>query len=177
MDLSQNSLTGVADVLISPSINFVNFSYNELTSIGYMVKSRLAYKSIQTFDVGHNNIQHSAPEFLNRLPPSLKGAMIHDNSFSGTLPDPLPSLSLMEVFDASQNDLIGTLPDFSRSMPRVAKIGLSYQKLRGTGGLVGPIPQEIASLLDLLELDLSGNYLTGSIPSSIGNIPRLKGTN
>jgi Leucine-rich repeat (LRR) protein len=177
LDVSSNDFTGVADVLISPSINLVNFSDNKFSSLGFMVKSRLAYNSIQIFDVGRNNIQHNAADFLKQLPPNLKGMIVKDNLFFGVLPDPLPPLALMEVMDAGRNNLIGSLPDFSRSMSRVSKIDLSDQKNRGAGGLSGSIPQELSSLLDLTELDISGNYLTGSIPPPIGNIPRLKSLN
>lgn len=54
------------------------------------------------------------------------------------------------------------------------KILLAGQKDSEIGGLTGSIPRATASLLDLLDLDLSNNDLTGGVLPTLGNIPRLK---
>lgn len=174
MDVSNNQLTGIADILVSPSIIEANFSYNRLGSLGAIVRSKSAYNSLETVDLGHNLIEHGASSFLNDLPPNTKRIIVNDNFLNGTLPLQLPLFTQMEVFDMSYNSLSGTVPDFSRSMPRVLKLHLAGQNIKGTGGLSGSLPHALSSLLDLLDLDLSSNKLTGNIPPSIGNIPRLK---
>jgi Leucine-rich repeat (LRR) protein len=174
VDLSNNQLTGVADILIAPSISFVNLSHNMFASVAHTAKSRTAYNSIETVDLSHNLISGGASDLFSELPPNLKRLNMKDNSLSGTLPFDLPILTKMEIFDLSDNNLMGDLPDFSRSMPRVLKLYLSGQKGKGIGGFSGSIPQAISSLLDLLDLDLSNNNLSGKIPPTIGNIPRLK---
>lgn len=59
-------------------------------------------------------------------------------------------------------------------MPRVLKIYLARQKDIGSGALTGSIPKATASLLDLVDLDLSDNDLTGEVLPTLGNIPRLQ---
>ena len=168
-------MKGVADVLISPSIRLANFSSNMFTSLSHMVKSRKSYDSIETIDLSHNFISQDTSEFFDTLPPNIKGIVIRDNSLAGSFPMDLPSLMNIEVFDVSDNIIMGTIPDFSRSMPRVRKLYLARQKNKGSaGGLSGSIPQTISSLLDLIDLDLSSNLLTSTIVSSLGNIPRLQ---
>jgi Leucine-rich repeat (LRR) protein len=80
----------------------------------------------------------------------------------------------MEHFHAGNNRLEGPLIEFSRSMPRIFTINLSNQKHNEGGGLVGSLSKDIPSLLDLLELKLSGNTLTNTIPADIGDIPSLR---
>ena len=174
VDLSNNRMGGIADVLVSPSINFVDFSQNEFTTLGYILKSRKAYNTLEAVDLSANLMSNEATSFFDSFPPNMKRIIARDNSISGELPMQLPSFVKMEEFDSSENKLSGILPDFSRSMPRVLKIHLARQKSKGDGGISGPIPLSISSLLDLVELDLSGNYLTGEIPRTIGNIPRLQ---
>ena len=45
----------------------------------------------------------------------------------------------------------------------------TYLSLYGTG-LTGPIHPEIGDLVNLIELDLRSNYLSGQIPEEIGNL-------
>ena len=174
VDVSNNQLTGIADILLSPFIIAANFSYNRFSSLGAVVQSKSAYKSLETIDLGHNLIKYEASKVLNDLPPNTKRLIVTDNLLKGKLPLQLPLFTKMEEFDMSYNNLEGTVPDFSRSMPRVLKLHLAGQNVKGTGGLSGSLPHALSSLLDLLDLDLSSNELTGNIPPSIGNIPRLK---
>jgi len=175
IDLSNNQMDGIADVLVAPSINFVNFSHNEFISLGYILKSRKAYNSLEAVDLSTNLMSNEAASFFESFPPNMKRLIARDNLIAGELPMQLPSFVKMEEFDSSENKLVGALPDFSRSMPRVLKLHLARQKNKGEdGGISGTIPLSISSLLDLVELDLSSNYLTGEIPRTIGNIPRLQ---
>lgn len=175
IDLSNNQMDGIADVLVAPSINFVNFSHNEFISLGYILKSRKAYNSLEAVDLSTNLMSNEAASFFESFPPNMKRLIARDNLIAGELPMQLPSFVKMEEFDSSENKIVGTLPDFSRSMPRVLKLHLARQKNKGEdGGISGTIPLSISSLLDLVELDLSSNYLTGGIPRTIGNIPRLQ---
>ena len=174
IDLSNNQMDGIADVLVAPSVNFVNFSHNEFFSLGYVLKSRKAFNTLETVDLSTNLMSDEAASFFDSFPPGMKRLIARDNLISGEFPMQLSSFVKMEEFDSSENKIIGTLPDFSRSMPRVLKLHLARQNNKGDGGISGPIPLSISSLLDLVELDLSGNYLTGEIPRTIGNIPRLQ---
>ncbi|KAL3803685.1 hypothetical protein HJC23_003739 [Cyclotella cryptica] len=176
VDISENQLTGTVDILLSPSILYLNLSHNAFSYIAYKnaVKSNRAYESIEIVDLSHNNINQNAFAVFGDLPPNLRELILSDNSISGTLPNPFPVVEDMEQFVANNNALSGPLIDFSRGMGRVSKINLSNQMYKGVGGLSGSIPSEMASLLKLVDLDLSGNQLTGSIPVDIANIPLLE---
>ncbi|KAL7522270.1 hypothetical protein ACHAWX_006963, partial [Stephanocyclus meneghinianus] len=174
VDLSGNELTGVADILLSPLIRHLNLSHNKFSSVGYMIRSYSAYESIEVIDIGHNSLEQPASAVFGDLPPSLKGLYISENFITGTFPNPFPAVSCLKHFHAARNQLTGSLIEFLRSMPRVFTIDLSNQKHSGGRGLYGSLPLDIPSLLDLLELNLSGNRLIGTIPVGIANIPRLQ---
>jgi Leucine-rich repeat (LRR) protein len=177
VDLSGNELTGVADILLSPSIRYLNYSQNIFSSVGYTIKGYAAYESIEVVDLSDNRLELSASAVFQDLPPNLKSLYISNNLITGTLPQPFPVVTRMEHFHASNNRLQGPLIEFSRSMPRVFTVDLSNQKHSESRGLDGPLPSDLPSLLDLLEFKLSGNNLTSTIPDGIGNIPRLQTLN
>ncbi|WZZ68558.1 hypothetical protein YC2023_079928 [Brassica napus] len=58
---------------------------------------------------------------------------------------------------------------------RVTELRMLGSSVLGVGDnhLSGPLPVNIGSLSELVELDLEGNRLTGPIPSSISNLTRL----
>jgi Leucine-rich repeat (LRR) protein len=167
IDLSRNKFNGFADVLIAPAITYVNYSHNEFTSLGHILKSRQAYNKIEAIDLGQNLIYSQARDFFTGLPPGLKKLNIRDNELIGSLPTKFTSPQLAE-FDASNNLLTGVLPDLSESITKIEVLKLSRQKISGS------IPPSMSSLLHLVELDLSSNGLTASIPPTFGNIPLLK---
>jgi hypothetical protein len=174
VDMSRNELTGVADIQLSPAIRHLNYSHNIFSSVGHVIRGYAAYESLEAVDLSDNRLEQSASTVFQDLPLNLKGLYISDNLITGTLPQPLPAVIRMEHFHASNNGLRGPLIEFSRSMPRVFTIDLSNQKHDESTGLNGQVPADIISLLDLLELNLSGNRLTKTIPDGIGNIPRLQ---
>jgi hypothetical protein len=108
-DVSNNRLEGIADILISPSIILANFSHNSFSTIGRILKSRMAYNSIETIDISHNFVQQEANDFFMAFPPNMKRIIVRNNELAGTLPMQLPEFIKMEVFDASENYLTGYL--------------------------------------------------------------------
>ncbi|KAL3785311.1 hypothetical protein HJC23_008875 [Cyclotella cryptica] len=174
VDLSENNLSGVADVLLSPAIRLANFSHNSLSSVTYMIVSRAAYTAVEIFDLSYNIIKQNADDVMKDLPPNLKELIISDNSIYGTFPKEFPVLRFMKRLIANNNYISGPLFNLPHTVPLIATLNLSTQKRNGVGGLTGSIPTDISSLVDLTELDLSHNDLTGSIPATIGNIRFLK---
>ena len=74
----------------------------------------------------------------------------------------------------NSNDLEYQIPDMSRSFQRIRELDLFHQKRSNRRGLSGNIPVSWTNLPDIILLDLSGNDLTGSIPSDIGNLQKIK---
>lgn len=86
-----------------------------------------------------------------------------------TLPNTLSSFTEINNFAFASNSLEGTLPNTINftTTPVLEEIEVSGNYLTGT------IPSGLGSLLLLFFLDLGSNYLTGSIPVEIGNATNL----
>ncbi|KAL7544225.1 hypothetical protein ACHAWF_007605 [Thalassiosira exigua] len=174
LDVSQNNLKGEVDILLSPSLEYVNISHNSLSSTTAFKKFKSSHLTLKTLDLSHNNIRQDITGVLRDLPPNLNGLLAASNQINGTLPDPFPVLSNLEELLMNNNNISGSIPDISRSLPRLKALNLSHQKGLGNRGLSGSIPDSWAKLQDFLTLDLSFNELQGTIPSDLGNLAKLK---
>ena len=69
-------------------------------------------------------------------------------------------LGLLKIIDLSSNKLMGKLPDEISSLLQL--VGLNVSR----NNIVGEIPQTIGQMKQLQSLDLSRNQFSGKIPSS-----------
>lgn len=136
LDLHNNGFVGDAMGLISQlgSIEYVDLSSNEFSG------------SID-IDVGNSSFVTSI-RYLN----------LSNNLLAGELfaHDGMPYFDSLEVFDASNNELVGKLPSF--------EFVVSLKILRlGNNQLSGSLPQALLqeNSMILTELDLSRNHLKG----------------
>jgi len=84
---------------------------------------------------------------------------LYDNSFSGALPSSWGKLAIVRV-DVSSNQLTGSLHmNVSAYPPSVAYFNVAFNSLSDI------IPSSLASLTDLVNVNVSYNGLVGSIPS------------
>ncbi|XP_030936555.1 receptor-like protein EIX2 [Quercus lobata] len=73
-------------------------------------------------------------------------------------------LGLLKIIDLSSNKLIGKLPDEISSLLQLVGLNVSRNKL------VGEIPQTIGQMKQLQSLDLSRNQFSSKIPSSMSEL-------
>lgn len=78
------------------------------------------------------------------------------------LPDGLSNLTRLERFDASMNELNGTIPPGLCELP-LASLNLYENRLEG------PLPEAIARSPNLYELKIFRNKLVGVLPSELGS--------
>ncbi|XP_030959113.1 receptor-like protein EIX2 [Quercus lobata] len=123
-----------------------------------------------------------------RTQKELREIYLVNTAISDTIPNWLWNLSSqLEVLDLSHNKLMGNLPK-SLNFSSLKSVLLDFNHLEGplplwpnvtrlflrSNLLSGPIPIRISQEMPhLIALDLSGNYLNGSIPSSINGLGQL----
>jgi len=73
-------------------------------------------------------------------------------------------LTALKVFNLHDNKFSGTLPDSVGDWTRLTDFIVS-----GSNSLSGSLPDSITSWTNLLNFNVVGNALTGTIPRSIGN--------
>lgn len=116
---------------------------------------------------------------------------LRDNNLSGTIPESIKDLALLEYLGLEKNNLTGNIPDGIGSLTNLTRLHLSSNNLTGNipesfgnltnldylylsyNNLEGNIPEAIGSLTNLTRLLLQRNNLQGSIPESIGNLTNL----
>ncbi|KAJ6828956.1 polygalacturonase inhibitor-like [Iris pallida] len=115
------------------------------------------------------------PALVGPIPPQLtklkklRSLTISNTGVSGPVPPFLSKLPLLQQLDIGGNSLSGTIPPSLGSLTRLTLIGLYDNQLTGT------IPASLYNKLNKSTettpaLFLSGNKLTGRIPSPLGNV-------
>ena len=87
----------------------------------------------------------------------LSNLMVAKNKLTGSFPD-TGMWVLMQVFDISQNEFSGTLPDNFLTSPCTQTINIAHNKFEGT------IPKSLHSRTVLFSLKLDNNQFSGTIP-------------
>lgn len=119
------------------------------------------------------------PDTLGQLT-SLKTFILNSCFLEAALPRFLERLTALQVLDLSNNALSGSIPPSVLLLPELRSLNLSRNRLTGRLQL-GDATQVRKNLatgqsqtLELSQLDLSGNLLTGDIPSDWRVFPFLR---
>lgn len=122
-------------------------------------------EKLEVLDLEGNLLSGFLPAHFNGLK-SLRTLNLGFNNLSGEVPAILSSLMELEILNLAGNSLNGTLPGF---LGQFKSVYLAFNEFTGS------IPSMIGNSCSKLEhLDLSGNFLGGQIPSSIGSCVELQ---
>ncbi|XP_026398115.1 LRR receptor-like serine/threonine-protein kinase GSO2 [Papaver somniferum] len=173
LDLSGNSITG----FIHPSFsNLESLYYLDLSSNnfqGSIPKSMCENLSFQILRLDYNNITGTVPSCITKLQ-NLKVFSAARNSIEGnvslfSLSENLTTLDMR--FNSQLNlDMRFNLDQYSSLYP---KLNLKYLWL-GSCNFKGLFPISFCNLTNLVELDVSQNRLTGTIPSCLSQLRYLR---
>ncbi|XP_074282110.1 receptor-like protein EIX2 [Silene latifolia] len=180
IDLSSNLLTGaIFDGNNASSLFNIGFSSLVLDLSDNMLSGEIQFRMVQ-------------PD-TNLVILSLRG-----NHFNGPIPSQLCDFRSLLVLELAQNGLTGHIPrclgsvgfnnsefDFSDTRLQIEEIvkGIVEVSTGTKGGsiidlssnyLVGSIPEELTNISALFALNLSYNHLTGHIPENIGNLKTVE---
>jgi hypothetical protein len=89
IDISNNAVTGYADMSFPSSALYANFSHNCFTGFSFK-RFNSAYESLKVINLSNNVISQDASKVFDKIPPNLQELVLSNNSITGTLPDPLP---------------------------------------------------------------------------------------
>ncbi|KAG1366825.1 putative LRR receptor-like serine/threonine-protein kinase [Cocos nucifera] len=125
---------------------------------------------IQVLAMGTNQISGNIPHGIGNLA-NLNRLTLENNLLIGGIPESVGRLARLELFGLSGNKLTGRIPS---SLEIMSLSSLSVYLDLSHNSLVGPLPLEIGALKNLGALDVSGNMLSGNIPSTLGNCGGLE---
>lgn len=115
---------------------------------------------LQTLDLSGNIFSGGVPTTSLSNLTQLTRLSLSSNLFTGPIPDSIASLSNLQELYLDNNALHGPIPDSFNTQSNLNRIELQSNNLSGA------FPQ-LASLYRLRYLDLSDNYFSGEIPSSL----------
>ncbi|KAM3338589.1 hypothetical protein P3S68_030675 [Capsicum galapagoense] len=139
-------------------------------------------RELQVLSISFNNITGEIPRNIGCLS-KLEEFYIGDNPIKGTIPASLANISILQyvsyvIFNISSleriavnfNNLSGTLPGTTGlHLPNLKELIL------GVNQIEGEFPLFITNVSKLEILDLSDNFFTRTIPTTLGNLRELRG--
>ncbi|KAG0495560.1 hypothetical protein HPP92_000251 [Vanilla planifolia] len=136
----------------------VSFVASDLGLSGPMPDNTIGKLSkLQFLDLSMNNITGLSTDLWG-LGSSLKRLNLSMNRIQGSLPNNIGNFGNMESLDLSHNGFSGEIPSNIGSMLTIRLLNLSRNSFEGT------IPDGIADCRNLVSLDLSGNQIRGKMP-------------
>ena len=119
-------------------------------------------QNISVFSVSTSQLSGTIPTEMGLLT-AMYGLSLWDNLHEGTIPSEVNLLRNLNFLYLDSNLLTGTIPDME-SLESLVELFISNNALTGT------LPK-LSSELQFL--DVGGNYLSGSLPSTIGSLTSL----
>jgi Leucine-rich repeat (LRR) protein len=148
-------------------------NYNKFS--GHLSSAISNLRALEEIYLFGSDISGQIPSELGLLT-NLKVATLAENSFSGTLPPELNSLTSLQTFAINRaaglekgSGITGRLPSFSR-LRDITDLRLQDQRLSGS------IPTDFLSSApkdEIIKVELSGNAITGTVPTSLTTLKRL----
>ncbi|RZC80023.1 hypothetical protein C5167_042591 [Papaver somniferum] len=128
--------------------------------------------SVTEIYLSGNRLSGGIPKSIGKLS-LLLHLSISNNPIESPLPSEISSLKNLQTLDLSNNHLnLLTVPKWLGGMPSLSRIFLAGS------GIKGEIPEFLRTTPSpILELDLSANHLTGSIPTWLGSLSMLYSLN
>ncbi|KAK4790768.1 hypothetical protein SAY86_031181 [Trapa natans] len=190
--LDANSLEGPIPSCLHEmsSLGFLRLQNNHLTGNIPPVFGNLV--SLQRVSLANNVLTGEIPVSIGNLS-ALTEMYLEGNLLSGQLPSSLGHLGGLLVLNVSHNAIQGPLPQEISFLQNLQVLDLSYNMLNLSSvpewisqlpslsriymaacGIEGEIPRLFQTMSSpIQELDLSNNFITGSLPSWIGGLAQL----
>ncbi|AEE85494.1 receptor-like protein kinase 5 precursor (RLK5) [Arabidopsis thaliana] len=142
---------------------------NDVTPCKWLGVSCDATSNVVSVDLSSFMLVGPFPSILCHLP-SLHSLSLYNNSINGSLSaDDFDTCHNLISLDLSENLLVGSIPkSLPFNLPNLKFLEISGNNLSDT------IPSSFGEFRKLESLNLAGNFLSGTIPASLGNVTTLK---
>ncbi|KAJ7974308.1 LRR receptor-like kinase family protein [Quillaja saponaria] len=164
-EYSRGKLIGKVSPVISKlsELRILSLPFNGLD--GEVPNEIWGMDKLEVLDLEGNSITGSLPIQFGGFR-NLRVLNLGFNRIVGEIPSSLTHLASLEILNLAGNTLNGSLPGF---LGQLREVYLLFNLF------TGPISSEIGENCRKLEhLDLSGNFLVGKIPRSLGNCTQLR---
>eukprot|EP00591_Stephanopyxis_turris_P008239 CAMPEP_0195508110 /NCGR_PEP_ID=MMETSP0794_2-20130614/1407_1 /TAXON_ID=515487 /ORGANISM="Stephanopyxis turris, Strain CCMP 815" /LENGTH=849 /DNA_ID=CAMNT_0040634985 /DNA_START=22 /DNA_END=2571 /DNA_ORIENTATION=+ len=166
---------------------------NSNNLVGTLPKEMSLLRNMVEFNINHNSISGPIPSSVTGLVKLRKLSLMY-NDLTGSIPDSIGSLGNLEIFELSNNFITGTFPESMSGLIKLERLAVDdnlmagdFQNLKSLikmktlfledNNFTGYLNDgSFDSLSNLIILDVSDNFVKGSLPSSLldpTEFPRL----
>ncbi|XP_050233906.2 receptor-like protein EIX2 [Mercurialis annua] len=163
LDLSKNYIKGKLPI----ELEFPKLDLLDLSSNGFEGLLPRWSTNVTQLYLHNNSFSGTLPESIGELMPRLRNLHASDNRLNGSIPSSICKLVDLQVLSLRNNDLHGELIDCWETMQSLWVVDVSNNNLSGS------IPGSLGYLRSLGMLLLSKNNLVGEIPYSLKNCSAL----
>uniref|UniRef100_A0A0D9YP59 non-specific serine/threonine protein kinase n=1 Tax=Oryza glumipatula TaxID=40148 RepID=A0A0D9YP59_9ORYZ len=167
LSLGANSLVGSIPESLSKiqTLERLVLTYNKLS--GNVPQNIFNMTSLKYFGMANNSlIGRLPPDIGNRLP-NLETLILSTTQLNGPIPASLANMSKLEMIYLTATGLTGVVPSFG-SLPNLQDLDLGYNQLEaGDWSFLS----SLANCTQLKKFALDANFLQGTLPRSVGNLP------
>ncbi|KAM3239315.1 receptor kinase-like protein Xa21 [Capsicum annuum] len=157
----------------SSAMNQFNISTDQLALLS--LKSQLISDPFHSLDESWSpamSVCHWVGVTCGSRHKRVKSLNLSDMALTGRIPRDFGNLTFLVSVNLVSNSFRGNLPQEMAHLRQLKFLDLSFNNFRGEvpSWFDGIIPQEIGNLVNLVELAMEDNQITGSVPISIFNI-------
>ncbi|EFJ35383.1 hypothetical protein SELMODRAFT_30430, partial [Selaginella moellendorffii] len=194
LSVAGNMLSGYPFETISilKNLEFLDLSSNKFKG-SVLNQTVVNWPKLAKFIARANNFDNVLPATLGNLV-ALQELDISQNSIQGTIPDKINKCGNLVIMNLSCNALSGAIPSAVGEIPTLSVLDLRANSfnsglptgINGYNNLVRlqvsrnnflAIPDDLATLPNILDVDISQNHLEGVIPSTLGTMTRVLSLN
>ncbi|KAA8535555.1 hypothetical protein F0562_030559 [Nyssa sinensis] len=174
LDLSNNRLIGsIPPAIFNISSLRVLYLTNNSLSGFLSLNVENHQLNLEAIDLSSNQLTGEIPSSLCQFQ-ELRFLYLSRNNFTGQIPRDIGFLSKLEGLYLTTNEITGgEIPQGLGNLLHLKMLGFDYNNLTDNQ-LSGEFPMAITNASKLIELELSYNFFTGSVPTNLGNLRQLQ---